>query len=783
LEISEVSITEVELENGVVHGTAPPHEYVAVMLNPCCGGTSTYASADGSWTAVFNEPISSDRVINAVIYDPDGDQTMIAYPRPIIRAYPEFDTFEVSHFTPNGNLTITVKETIDGPILFGPATFTANEEGWKFFSRWFHLNNTSIKGNTYIEVTDEATGDTDDLVVADLTITEIDYANGKVYGHADPDTEFRVWLAGEIQDPVFIEGRSWNTVFSRPIEGYEHPQAIATEDGIDGDFDETVLYYAPSIYYYQLWDSIEFIGFSPDNEVTLNIYEFDGGPELIAPYTRPTDFSGYGMISSMEIDDFDIQPGMYITLEDEASSRITELVVPNIQITTFEPEDGVISGFAPPNAHVDVWLNNCGVFTSDDANEAGFWEVRLQSFNPNCELQVIVYDDNGDAAEATWQVVQPIGTEGGTVISSSGTTLVEIPAGALNESTPISITGLGEGFTLRTDLGRGFAVYGVVIGPDGTLFASDSTITMAWVDDNDDGYVDSTLQNECDLFISKDGVVITDSCDVDPGCDPIANTFTFQVSSLSNFSLASLTTPAITELIGPSEPVQLGESIEVSAIFSGYYHPDAYTATWDWGDGTISNVPVIGEVLSGTHPYQEAGVYTVKLTLENSVGEFDAAAFKFIVVYDPEDGFVTGGGWIDSPEGAYFPDPGLTGKASFGFISRYRKGADVPTGNTEFLLQVADLNFHSDVYQWLVVAGPKAQFKGTGTINGEGEYGFMLTAIDGDINGGGGEDKFRIKIWDIATDELIYDNKLDAPDDADPGTVLGGGSIKIHKGR
>jgi hypothetical protein len=40
-------------------------------------------------------------------------------------------------------------------------------------------------------------------------------------------------------------------------------------------------------------------------------------------------------------------------------------------------------------------------------------------------------------------------------------------------------------------------------------------------------------------------------------------------------------------------------------------------------------------------------------------------------------------------------------------------------------------NFHSETYDWLVVAGARAQFKGTGTINGTGNYDFLLTAIEG----------------------------------------------------
>jgi hypothetical protein len=103
----------------------------------------------------------------------------------------------------------------------------------------------------------------------------------------------------------------------------------------------------------------------------------------------------------------------------------------------------------------------------------------------------------------------------------------------------------------------------------------------------------------------------------------------------------------------------------------------------------------------------------------------------------------------------------------------------VPDGNTEFQFKAGDLNFQSSSYEWLVVAGARAQFKGVGTINGAGQYGFMLTAIDGQINGGGNVDKFRIKIWDLYG--TVYDNQLNAADDAVLTTTLGGGSIVIHK--
>ncbi|MDH4140414.1 MAG: FG-GAP repeat protein, partial [Coriobacteriia bacterium] len=146
-----------------------------------------------------------------------------------------------------------------------------------------------------------------------------------------------------------------------------------------------------------------------------------------------------------------------------------------------------------------------------------------------------------------------------------------------------------------------------------------------------------------------------------------------------------------------------------------------------------------------------------------------------IPAVDHSAGFVTGGGSIDSPAGAYAADPTLVGRATFGFVSKHKKGASVPEGSTEFQFKAGDLNFHSNTQQGLVVneGGTNAQLKGSGTINGElapndEEYKFMIWAGDGET------DTFRMKIWyevdDVET--AVYDNGVDQ--------AIGGGSIVVH---
>lgn len=199
------------------------------------------------------------------------------------------------------------------------------------------------------------------------------------------------------------------------------------------------------------------------------------------------------------------------------------------------------------------------------------------------------------------------------------------------------------------------------------------------------------------------------------------------------------------------------------------------TVTQGVGGGSVSD-----EV-----SFDVPGVYHVTLTVTDDDGASTTSAPSIFVVYDPSAGFVTGGGWINSAAGADRLNPEAAGRANFGFVSKYKKGATAPSGQTTFNFKAGDLEFESDSYEWLVVAGARAQFKGVGTINEVGNYGFLLTAIDGQVSGGGDVDKFRIKIWDIDNDgELRYDNQetSDSADDEVPSSSLGGGQILIHTG-
>lgn len=242
--------------------------------------------------------------------------------------------------------------------------------------------------------------------------------------------------------------------------------------------------------------------------------------------------------------------------------------------------------------------------------------------------------------------------------------------------------------------------------------------------------------------------------------------------------------PVVSPITAPVDPVKLGVSVAVTATFTDTNASDTHTALWDWGDGTTSAGIVTESAGSGTvtgaKTYAATGVYTVKLTVTDNTSLFGESVYEYVVIYDPNGGFVTGGGWIVSPAGALVAEPTATGRATFGFVSKYVKGKSVPDGETRFQFRAGDFDFESVSYEWLVISGARAQYKGAGVVNGIGGYKFILTAIDGQKSGGGGTDKFRIKITDAAG-HVVYDNKPGQPDSSNDLTALGGGNIQIQK--
>ena len=389
-------------------------------------------------------------------------------------------------------------------------------------------------------------------------------------------------------------------------------------------------------------------------------------------------------------------------------------------------------------------ITNGGTCTVDNATSA--------------TLATVSCTDNGTATLS----LQVSDGDGGSHTASVGLTVNNANPGANAygdyvgaEGGNVSLTGsFTDAGSNDTHTFKWTYVAGAGVHVDATCTFNDDTALSPTVNCTDNGTFTLTLK-----VTDDDGGVDTDDAKL-----TLSNAApSVTITSPADYSIISL-------LNGP---------ISVSATYTDAGANDTHECEV-FLDGAIDVLndysPVPASPCNRTILPVEAGLYDLTVRIRDDDGSVGSATIN-IIVYDPSAGFVTGGGWINSPAGAYIANPLLTGKANFGFVSKYKRGATVPEGNTEFQFHAGSLNFHSSSYEFLIVnqAGSNAQFKGKGKINGAGNYTFMLWATDG----GNSNDKFRIKITDDNDgDAVVYDNGILTAAEQ----LIAGGSIVIHTG-
>ncbi|MFM8321729.1 MAG: ABC transporter substrate-binding protein [Chloroflexota bacterium] len=362
-----------------------------------------------------------------------------------------------------------------------------------------------------------------------------------------------------------------------------------------------------------------------------------------------------------------------------------------------------------------------------------------------------------------------VGAAGGEVQTEDQQAGIVVPPGALPEQPlTLSITDGGEDYQLVTEAGEAWVLNAVTVGPHGTSFSEPAAVTLGWDDADNDGVIDGSGLLESSLVMYKDGAPISPACAQDPGCDQTANTFTVYVSSLSLFELVS---PGITALSVPLDPQRVGTLVTASAALA--VTGNQYTLHWAWGDGSTTVTPAAAQASAG-HTYSRPGLYTVELTLRQGDLVLAAAGFEYLVVYDPNGGFLTGGGWLNSPAGAYILDPAAQGKLALGFNCKYKKDGVSLEGSLSFNLNDGQMILTSSWYTWMVISPsePTGQIKGFGRLNGQNApdgqpYQFRVWVVDGR------PDQLRLQVYWVgpAGVQVVYDN----------GSLpLGGGSLVVH---
>jgi YVTN family beta-propeller protein len=238
--------------------------------------------------------------------------------------------------------------------------------------------------------------------------------------------------------------------------------------------------------------------------------------------------------------------------------------------------------------------------------------------------------------------------------------------------------------------------------------------------------------------------------------------------------------PTITSVTpGTTAPIAVGGGTAVAVAFTDPGTEDTHVGRIDCDASTPAvdhTVSPATSPFSRTCSYAAAGIYTVAVTVTDDDGGSDTESYEHVIVYDPAP-HTTGGGWIDYAA-ASCPAlcGGAAGRGEFSFNAQYHRGESVPRGNAKFGPQ--GFRFESTAYEWLVIAGGRAVLRGVGQFDRAGSYGFVLTITDGD------PDRYRVRIWNRATGQVVFDNQMGAAPYGPAGSPLdktaGNGGVQIH---
>jgi hypothetical protein len=223
---------------------------------------------------------------------------------------------------------------------------------------------------------------------------------------------------------------------------------------------------------------------------------------------------------------------------------------------------------------------------------------------------------------------------------------------------------------------------------------------------------------------------------------------------------------------------RVGTAISVTAAFADPDVGDSHVAIWAPGDGTsvAGQVDEATQHVAGTIAYARAGLYRVVLTVTDGAGASGQSTSEVVVVYDPGAGFAIAGGWFDSGPGTYAPSRQQAVRAILNVSAMYAKGANVPSGWVQVLLDGPGRIFRATALTWLVVQPGTAYLAGTGTLDGAAGHSFLIALAEGKFP------KVRVVIRNDSTGTLVYDSQPGAPMTAAPTAALQG-SVQVHATR
>ncbi|MCH8496078.1 MAG: hypothetical protein LAT57_10690 [Balneolales bacterium] len=164
---------------------------------------------------------------------------------------------------------------------------------------------------------------------------------------------------------------------------------------------------------------------------------------------------------------------------------------------------------------------------------------------------------------------------------------------------------------------------------------------------------------------------------------------------------------------------------------------------------------------------------------DNRDGNWNIYYYEIKSAASSTSGFTNGAGFIDSPKGAIMNDVNKSGRAQFRLNARVKKDGQLQ-GTAVFKFANGNIDFQSTSLNRVFIVENTAIVTGTGRINGSGAYHFYINVVEEQSKGRNKvADKYRIRLVDSATQQVVYDNQMGDPVDAKATHPITNGKILV----
>ncbi len=728
--VKELAITSVNENTNTISGTAEPGANIYAYLGLLNALPQPVTpDENGNWSASFTDgnetldirPGDSGMV---VVFGDDGGQTRIDWQAPNARI--EADTwmnrYSLEGWAPGKEITIT----ISGPALskdyvtyFTP---TPDANWYDFYPEGVTL----VPGMTITASNEELTKR---LTIEDFRVTYVDPVHRWLSGTGKPNASFHITCDGDMidrpmeKDATIVEDGTWKVYF---VKTSWNDWTWYTGGEIwqwDEDGDNTYKRWHLPMQVVEAWlveNEIRAYGWPDGSVLTITV----DGKMFTAETHRVSWFEGTEAVVSLG-DQFKLQPGMSVSVTDGVTSK--DMIVRSLKVGGADPNHELVYGTASAGDKLDSHVNfdnRSQRFTT--AGENGTWLVDYRlpdqygnpiDLNPGDQIRVFDRELDRDSTVYSFVVKNP---------------------------------------SVRAWLGSWQAVVGYEWEP------GDQVTALIYSDPD----------KSTELYRQTKTVELFN---VDPY-------YTYVEFLIDGFQLTPGQLVVMTNGVITKEHIVQPVTVTSASIIGDYYigtaEPGAWVGICVYVDNGCSST-TSGE--DGIWRADYAGIADITPGVGMDATQYDedgdGTSFTFYAAF-PTSGSVTGEGVFVSPAGAYTPKPDFAGDVSFQFEAKYGKTGGL-TGSFQF--EFKGFSFQSTARDWMAIEGGRIQLTGAGKVNGKGAYGFMVNAVDGSQTGAGGQDVIRIRIWDQASGEVIYDNEPGLADVAAPTTPLKHGEVSILK--